>query len=92
MSNWGGKRDGAGSGGKRDGAGRPPRSIKINSGDAWIVQRHTANGEDSAPEIWRVQDLSRTEITFLRPNGSLVTLSRNAANMGSGDIFDDEDE
>lgn len=54
MSNWGGKRQGAGSGGKREGAGRPRAKWSAgNPGTVWLVEFAMPNGMPSQPQKWR---------------------------------------
>jgi hypothetical protein len=94
MSNWGGKRKGAGSGGQREGAGRPRESFKFGLANSpWIVKRVSVTGPDSKPEIWRVHEITATSITFRRSDNSLVVFQREAVSIdGNEDIFDGDEE
>ena len=53
-SNWGGKRENAGSGGKREGAGRPRTTWKTQGQSSWVVQvAKKDNGfMPESPQMW----------------------------------------
>lgn len=81
MSNWGGKREGAGSGGKRDGAGRPRKKWDSGGrGQIWFVEVAKPSGFPSKPQQWCVLNVDedgtiefqniKTEeiITFIHPD------------------------
>lgn len=53
-SNWGGKREGAGSGGPRPGAGRPRTVTTLRKGDYLVMERETIGGEFQPPQMWQV--------------------------------------
>ena len=53
-SNWGGKREGAGSGGKREGAGRPRTIATLRKGDYLAMERETIGGIIQPAQMWRV--------------------------------------
>ena len=64
-TNWGGKRENAGSGGKREGAGRP--RTRWNSGGpgaAWVCEKQTIGKWPEKPEMWRVLSVGQDEIEF----------------------------
>jgi hypothetical protein len=65
QSNWGGKRDGAGSGGKREGAGRPRRKWDSGGrGGKWIVEKSAPNGFPELMGVWTVLDVGDDYIDF----------------------------
>lgn len=61
MTNWGGKREGAGSGGKREGAGRPRRKWDAGErGQVWIVQVSKPGDFEGKPQQWRFIGIDET--------------------------------
>jgi len=65
MSNWGGKRKGAGSGGKREGAGRPREKIKLGRpGTIWFMEKSEINGLPEKPRRLCLLSVSDDEIEF----------------------------
>lgn len=65
MSNWGGKRERAGSGGKRDGAGRPRTRWNAGApGTAWIFERSPIGDVPRETVLIRVLSVSTDAIEF----------------------------
>ena len=58
-SNWGGKREGAGSGGARPGAGRPKVKFNFDTiGSAFVIERGMVNDVPGPPEVWEIANVT----------------------------------
>lgn len=82
MSNWGGKRKGAGSGGKREGAGRKPvlkwKNTRLKLGGYVVIEREELGGLPLPPEVWKLVNVQDGHFEFQRTvdgNSEIMTVS-----------------
>jgi len=81
MTNWGGKREGAGSGGPRPGAGRPRiYGPTFQHGETLVLERETIGGEIHPPILVTVIGVGSDELE-LQDGDDIIVIRRPDSNV-----------